>query len=152
MAIKVEGGKLRDDSIRYTLAVACEPGVVLAYTGSGGSGVLEHDANQVVIPATNTSGVIPAGMLATNVLDLDLSRFSVNEQRNEVNVGSPVTLIKKGEVYTNRVIGSPILGQKAYLGSGGYLTSGVATGVAPVGTFGGQKDSNGYIFVYLNIE
>ena len=97
-------------------------------------------------------------------MDLDLTRQHLNYNRDEVQKGGKVTLLRAGQVVTNKYVTGALTppigpGMKAYYNSAGLLTTvAVAdTGVigqthAPsVGRFLSAVDSDGYVKVDINI-
>lgn len=133
--------------IAYVLNEVAEKGIVVTYvTGSGGTGK-PGDSNNIVQIPTNASGV-PVGVLATDVVSIDLSRYNhvARYHRDEVPVCSPVTIVTDGYVYTDMVSGTPVAGQSAYYTTGGLLTA-TNTGSVVVGRFRGTVDGDGYVGV-----
>ena len=119
---------------------------------SGGSGVSMDDANAVVEYAANQSGTKPAGLLLNDVVSLDLTRQHINWHKDEVQLGSKVTLLRQGQVTTNMVATgvTPAAGADAYYDNVGKLTT-VATNSVKVGRFLSGKDADGYVKVDINI-
>jgi len=118
---------------------------------SGGSGVSMDDANAVVEYAANQSGTNPAGLLLNDVVNLDLTRQHINWHRDEVQIGSKVTLLRQGQVTTNVVSGTPTIGAAAYYGVDGVLTPTALVGSTKVGRFLSTLDADGYVKVDINI-
>jgi hypothetical protein len=117
---------------------------------SGGSGVSMDDANAVVEYAANQSGTKPAGLLLNDVVNLDLTRQHINWHKDEVQIGSKVTLLRQGQVTTNVVSGTPTIGSDAYYGVNGVLTP-TSTNSTKVGRFLSTLDADGYVKVDINI-
>ena len=122
------------------------------------------DALALVVVPSAVSGTRPAGLLLNDVVDLDLTRQHLNYNRDEVQKGGKVTLLRAGQVVTNKYVTGALTppigpGMKAYYNSAGLLTTvAVAdTGVigqthAPsVGRFLSAVDSDGYVKVDINI-
>jgi len=118
---------------------------------SGGSGVSMDDANAVVEYAANQSGTKPAGLLLNDVVSLDLTRQHINWHKDEVQIGSKVTLLRQGQVTTNVVSGTPTIGADAYYGVNGVLTPSALAGSTKVGRFLSTKDADSYVKVDINI-
>lgn len=152
MALK--GNRKYDEGteILYRMNEVSEAGIVVV-AASSGTGLPGDSANLVKVP-TAASGQFPIGLLLTDVVSIDLSRYTHTARfhRDEVPVGSPVTLLRDGWVVTDRIQDavSPVPGQTAYFDSSGWLTTVDAGGYA-VGTFVGQKTSDGYVRVDINI-
>jgi len=148
MALKPDRIEAYTD-ISFFMDVIGERGGVVVHV-SGGSGVSMDDANATVQYAANQSGTKPAGLLLNDVVNLDLTRQHINWHKDEVQVGSKVTLLRQGQVTTNQVSGTPGVGVDAYYGASGVLTA-TSTNSIKVGRFLSSKDSDGYIKVDINI-
>ncbi len=146
MALKPLRKDMGGNDIAYVLNSAAEKGVVVTFLGVSGTGK-PGDANNTIQVPTNASGV-PVGILLTDVVSLDLSRYPhiARNHRDEVPVGSPVTVMTHGYLYTNMLSGTPTPGESAYYTVGGLLTD-TNTGSVVVGKFRGVVDADGYIGV-----
>lgn len=148
MALKPDRIEAYTD-ISFFMNVTGERGGIVVHA-TGGSGVSMDDANAVVQYASNQSGTVPAGLLLNDVVNLDLTRQHINWHKDEVQVGSKVTLLRQGQVTTNVISGVPTIGQDAYYGANGKLTP-TSTNSVKVGRFLSVKDSDGYAKVDINI-
>lgn len=153
MALKPLRKYVEGTDIAHVLNEAAEKGIVVrhasAATGTGKPG----DANNTIEIPTNASG-IPLGVLATDVVSLDVSRYShiARFHRDEVTVGSPVTVVTHGFVYTNMWSGSnPTPGALAYYTATGKLTT-TNTGSVSIGRFRGAPDADGYVGVDVSLR
>lgn len=154
MALKGDRHILYDD-IRWFCNDVTERGVVLVHSGSGGSGVsMDNVLNLVTLPGTGSvSGLLPAGLLLNDFVSVDESRFHINFQKDEQRIGSKAHLLKKGWVYTDKLVSgnTPSAGAPAYLGASGKVST-TSTNAARVGTFKGYKDSDGFVLVEIDIQ
>lgn len=69
--------------------------------------------------------------------------------------GQPVPILRRGLVLYSGVDGIPVGGDIAYLspaGNGSVSTSGTAGVSTKVGTFYGPPDSNGYVFLFVDVS
>jgi hypothetical protein len=138
--------------VSYFMDTAAERGGVVVHTTSG-SGVALDDGNSVVAyPTGVNSGTKPAGLLLNDVVSIDLTRQHINWYRDEVPVGSKVTVLRQGQVVTNMLASgaTPSAGADAYYDTVGKLTT-VSTNSTKVGRFLGSKDADGYVKVDINI-
>jgi hypothetical protein len=119
-----------------------------------------HEKGTVLIygPAASgsPSGYKVAGLSLANFVDIDQTRVHRNFHKDEQVIGEKAPLLRKGYVVTNKVTGSPTVGDKAYLTVSGLLTPTVSAGggevaTPRVGTFAGAKDENGYVKVYVEL-
>lgn len=132
--------------------VAERGGVVVGVTGAAGSGAaLDQFASQVEY-AADGSGRYPVGLLLNDMVNLDLTKQHPNWQRNQMQKGSKVTLLREGWVVTNMLVSgdAPGLGSGAYLGVSGLLTTD-STNNVKVGAFETAVDSDGYAKVYVKL-
>ena len=127
-------------------------GGIVVHAGTGGVGVSMDDADAIVEYASDPSGTAPAGLLLNDVVNYDLTRQHINWHKDEVQVGSKVTLLRQGQVTTNLVVDgvTPTAGADAYYGADGYLTTSSANSVK-VGRFLGGLDADEYVKVDINI-
>lgn len=134
--------------ILYRMNEASERGIIVV-AASSGTGLPGDSHNLVKVP-TAASGQYPVGLLLCDVVDIDLSRYAHTARfhRDEVPLGSPVSLLRGGYVVTDRIKPDvdPAVGQIAYFDASGWLTN-VDAGGPWVGRFMGEKTSDGYIRV-----
>jgi hypothetical protein len=134
-----------------------ERGGVASLTAGGGSGVAMDDSSAVVVYATAASGTEPVGVLLNDVVNIDLTRQHINWHKDEVQGGGKVALLQVGQVTTDKVTGTVVAGQSAYLGASGLFTA-----TAPsdndtenenyrVGRFLSSRDLDGFCKVAVNI-
>jgi hypothetical protein len=65
--------------------------------------------------------------------------------------GDPVSLLRRGWVVTNQIIGNPVAGSGAFLAASGQLSTSQAAGAPQVGRFETTKDVDGFARVFLDI-
>ncbi|NDB59468.1 hypothetical protein EB001_13605 [bacterium] len=150
MALKPDRVEAYTDISFFMNDVAERGGVVVHMTS--GSGVSMDDASAVVEYATDQSGTAPAGLLLNDVVDIDLTRQHINWHKDEVQVGSKVTVLRQGQVTTDMVASgvAPSAGDDAYYGANGLLTTDDTNSVK-VGRFLSSLDADGYVKVDINI-
>jgi len=150
MALKPDRIEAYTDISFFMNEVAERGGMTVHVTG--GSGVSMDDANAVVEYPADPSGTVPAGLLLNDVVNLDLTRQHINWHRDEVQVGSKVTLLRQGQVTTDLVASgvTPTIGADVYYGADGKLTTDDTNSVK-VGRFLSTLDADGYVKVDINI-
>jgi hypothetical protein len=150
MALKPDRIELLTDISFFMNTTAERGGVVSAVTM--GSGVSMDDANAVVAYAAVASGARPVGVLLNDVVNLDLTRQHINWHKDEVQVGGKVTVLRNGQVTTNRLVASitPSAGAPAYVGASGLIGTS-STNAVQVGQFLSGVDADGYAKVSINI-
>lgn len=130
-------------------------GVILVYSGSGASGVnLDNTSALVTLPGTGSvSGLKAAGLLLNDIVNVDQSRYHINFQKDEVQIGGKCHLLKKGNVYTDQVVSgdTPAAGTTAYLGASGKFST-TSTNADTVGRFAGRLDQDGFVEVEVDIK
>lgn len=153
MALKSDRIELLTD-ISFFMNTTAERGGVagIAVGGTAGSGVSMDDANAVVAYVAAVSGTRPLGVLLNDVVNLDLTRQHINWHKDEVQVGGKVTLLRVGQVTTNRLVAgiTPTAGTPAYVGASGLIGTS-STNAVQIGTFLSGKDADGYAKVSVNI-
>lgn len=130
----------------YMNSVAERGGVVSFVTV--GSGAAMDQGQALVIYRSTSSGATPVGVLMNDMVDVDLTRYHLNPQKDEVLKGGKVNLRTWGWVTTNMIKSgdSPTAGSKAYLAPDGRITitNTGATDSPLIGKFDSSKDQNGY--------
>jgi hypothetical protein len=92
-----------------------------------------------------------------DVVDKDLTRTHLNQHKDEVQLGGKVTILRKGYMTTNSIVGTPAAGDVAYvddggnIGNGSYPGSVLASGNLAIGRFLSSKDEDGYAKVEVNL-
>lgn len=150
MALKPDRIEHLTDISNFMVTTAERGGVVSHVTG--GVGVAMDDADAVVAYGAVASGAKPAGILLNDVVDLDLTRQHINWHKDEMQVGGKVTVLRVGQVTTDKVTGTPAAGDSAYVGPSGTVSTSTGTDVAKIGTFLSGKDADGYAKLSVNIQ
>ena len=129
MALKPDRRILEGTDISFFMNQTAERGVAVALS-SAGSGIGMDDVNSyVALPTTAFgSGQYIVGILMNDVVSGDLTKFHLNYQRDEVQIGGKVAVCRRGFVVTNMFAGSPVGGQAAYVGV--TATDGKLTGIS----------------------
>lgn len=150
MALKPDRVELLTDVSFFMNTTAERGGVVSVVTA--GSGVSMDDANAVVAYAATVSGSKPVGVLLNDVVDLDLTRQHINWYKDEVQKGGKVTLLRTGQVTTNKIVAAanPSAGDDAYVGVSGLIGTS-STNSVKIGQFLSAKDADGYAKVSVNL-
>lgn len=133
-------------------------------TVSGPSGAAMDQSQNQVWYALNPTGARPLGVLMNDVVNIDLTRQTLNPYKSEAQVGDKVLVARKGYVVTNLVYptGTIRVGAPAYLGVSGYISpnSGVLAGAwgaanlnlaFQIGKFLSLPDEDGYVKVYVDL-
>lgn len=149
MALKSDRHELVTDISFFMNEVAERGGVVTFSTA--GSGAAMDDAAALVTYSANPSGKVPLGILLNDMVNIDQTCQHINWHKNEVQKGGKVTILRNGWCVTDRVIGTPTVGQTAYVVNSGYVTPTQATGASAVGVFLSVKDNAGFAKVAVNL-
>lgn len=124
----------------------------IACVETQGSGVAMDDLTNVVLYHATGSGVVPKGVLLQDVNPpLSATRDYKNFHNMEVRPGEKVTLLRKGWVVTDMILGTPTQGANAYVGVSGLITPTSGTGVEKIGRFETTLDADGFAKVYIDI-
>lgn len=141
----------------FYLNETASKGVILSYS-TVGSGVAMDNVNNIATVVANASGARPIGMLLTEFVNIDQSRFPINWHKDQANSGDKACIMTKGWAVTDKITGTPTIGQKAVLAVNGTV-SGVAIGSSTyneaanplVGKFRSTKDQDGFAKVYVDL-
>jgi len=156
MALKADRHEL-DVDISFFMNVTAERGTIVCISTVGSGAAMDQAGALVDLQVAHATAAIPVGVLLNDVVNLDLTRQHINWHQDEVQKGGKVSILKKGYVVTNMVVGTPTLGELAYLddasASGKFATTAeVADGVENVvGRFMSGKDEDGYVKVEVNL-
>jgi len=149
MALKGDRHEL-DTDISFFINETAEKGQFMSIS-TAGSGAAMDNSNAVVTAAAEASGAKFAGIILNDVVNIDQSRYHINWQKDEVQQGGKVTLLRKGFVITDQVTGTPTAGQDCYLADSGNCSA-TADGTAPkIGQFLSTKDANGFAKVAVSV-
>lgn len=148
MALKPDREELATDIAFYLNEVAERGGVaVLLTAGSGGAWkTVMGDTKSVCTYAAAPSGKLPLGILLNDQV-ARVTATGFTEQyghKDQMPVGGKCTLLRRGWVVTNKVAGTPVGGEDAYVGASGLITPTAVAGAVKIGQFLGSKDEDGY--------
>lgn len=121
-----------------------------------GSGKVGDSNNKVEVPAT-ASGTVPWGLLLTDVVDIDQSRYvhRGHKFRMETTTCKPVVVAREGSFMVDTVASgvTPSGGDPLYYTNGGLFTNTAgATAVGPIGHFRGDVQPDGYVLIELDVK
>ncbi len=155
MALKPDRSIDVPEDISYFCNTTGSRGCVVVYDTSagGGSGAAMDNPNAVakILSGSGASGTIPIGMLMNDVVNKDLTQTHINYQKDEVQVGNKIAIMRKGWAVTNAVSGTPTVGAKAYYNDlSQFCTDSNANGSVLVGRFLSKLDADGYAKVYVD--
>jgi hypothetical protein len=127
-----------------------ERGLIVAHL-TGGSGAAMDDALAQVDTVADT-GDLAAGLILNDVVNIDLTRQQYNAHKDEMQLGSKVTLLRRGTVVTDQISGTPVVGEAAHFDAVGRLTTASEKADSmQVGRWLGVPDSEGFCKVEINI-
>lgn len=150
MALKADRLYLQTD-ISFFMNEVAERGGLVCNSSTVGSGAAMDQGQNVVTYQASPSGKYPLGILLNDMVNIDLTRQKINPYKNEVQKGSKVTILRKGYVVTNRIQGTPAVGDLVYPGHSGLLANSNTTGnTTVIGQFLSNKDQDGYAKVEVN--
>lgn len=155
MALKPDREELAQDISNYMNEVADRGGVATFLTvGSGGGWrTVMGDPGNVVTYAAAPSGKMVAGILLNDMVPV-VNRTGYTfryGQRDEMPVGAKCCLLKRGWVVTNKISGTPVGGEVAYVAASGLISPTQATGAAAFGQFLSKLDEDGYARVSITV-
>ena len=156
MALKADRHEL-DVDISFFMNETAERGKIVCISTAGSGAAMDQAGALVVKKIAHASTSIPVGVLLNDVVSLDLTRQHINWHQDEVQKGGKVSILKKGYVVTDQIVGTPAAGELAFLddasATGKFATTAeVADGVENVvGRFMSKKDEDGYAKVEVNL-
>lgn len=155
MALKADRSAEYGSDISFFMNSVAERGGFVCLNTLG-SGAAMDNGNAAVIYASDPSGKVPLGVLMNDMVDVDLTKFHLNQYQDQVQKGSKVNVRTYGWVVTNMLKSgdSPAVGNKAYITTDGRVTvtNGGAAATPQVGIFLSQKDQDGYAKVSFNLQ
>ena len=154
MSLRPDRLVLETDSF-HSFSTVTNKGVGLCYNVTG-SGVALGTYQGTLQLAANPSGLRFAGILLQDFVNVDETRFHINWNREQQEVGDNADVAVKGWLVTNNVTGAPTEGSKAYLTANGVFTPTVSStgGVIATplaGEFGSEIDEAGYAKIKINL-
>jgi len=155
MALKSDRSELHTDISFFMNEVATRGGI--ASLSTGGSGAAMDQAGALVQYAASASGAVPVGLLLNDMVNLDLTRQHINFQKDEIQKGGKVTLLRQGWVVTNMIEGSTtaLAGKPAYAAHSGNISQANIVAddgqVHVLGRFLSNVDQDGYAKVEVNL-
>jgi hypothetical protein len=148
MALKPDREELAQDISFYMSEVAERGGIATQLTAGSGGGwkTVMGDTKNVATYSASVAGKKPLGILLNDMVARnDATGMTLRfAHRDEMPVGAKCTLLRRGWVVTNKISGTPVGGEPAYVGPSGLITPTAASGAALIGQFLGSKDEDGY--------
>lgn len=127
----------------------------IAVASTIGSGAALDQARQLATYAANPSGLVPLGVLLHDMVNVDLTKYKLNQHRDEVQQGMKVAIMDRGWVRTNfNYPGTSWTAMSpAYLSSSGRVTpTNAGLAATPlVGRFESTPDEDGYFKLNINL-
>lgn len=141
--------------ITYFLNEVAERGSIVSIN-TAGSGISLENSKSVATVLTNPSGGKPLGLLLNDFVSIDRTRFPINWHKDQAASGDKASILTKGWVVTNKLLGTVTAGQVAYLAESGNLRGSTLPpanlSLQPVvGRFRSDKDEAGYAKVYVDL-
>ena len=154
MALKADRHEL-DVDISFFMNETGEKGQIVVISTAGSGAAMDQAQALVTVAAADTTN-IPVGVLLNDVVNLDLTRQHINFHKDEVQQGGKVSLLKKGYIVTDMIVGTPTAGAIAFLDdadTGKFATEDKVadTKYSQVGRFMSIKDEDGYCKVEVNL-
>jgi hypothetical protein len=141
-----------ETTMDYILNRAAEPGTMVVASGTAGL------VDVVGTVQLSGSGIWPVGMLLNTREDFNYAKELERTQYDTDDIGTVVTLLRRGEVSTNLVVANGgvaiAAGQPAYLAGNGQVgnaNSAPTGGNQKVGQFMSAVDADGYVRLRLEL-
>ena len=154
MALKGDRTETVQD-IKYFMNEEAERGgIVVMSTASSGVGL---DSSVQLATYTYTSGNYPVGILMQDMVNVDQTKYHINQYKDEAQMGSKVRILRQGWVVTDMVYPgqTPVKGSLGYVGHSGYIsnlsTTHPSAANLAIGRFETTKDEDGFVNFYVNL-
>lgn len=141
-----------ETTMDYILNRAAEPGTMVVASGTAGL------VDVVGTVQLSGSGIWPVGMLLNTREEFNYAKELERTQYDTDDIGTVVTLLRRGEVQTNLVVANGgvaiAAGQPAYLAGNGFVgnaNSAPTGGNQKVGQFMSAVDADGYVKLRLEL-
>lgn len=153
MALKGDRDERGQEITFFMNETASRGGVVVLSTAGSGAAL---DSASNLVTYTYTSGCMPMGILMQDMVDVDQTKYHINQYKDEAQKGSKVRVLNEGWVVTNMIYPgqTPAAGGIAYTSASGYIASTKIWGDASnqsIGRFLSKKDEDGYAKVYVKL-
>lgn len=145
------------DITNFWTTVAAEKGGIAGVVTQGSGAALGTnivDEANVVGYVADSSGVIAKGILLQTVTAaMSATRDFINYENQEIRPSDKCTLVKKGFVVTDMIVGStPTVGATAYLAASGKISMANYGSASPqIGRFETTVDADGFARVSIDI-
>lgn len=143
----------RFTDISFFMDQVVERGGVACLKTAGSGAALDQSAAEVEY-AADPSGGCPVGLMIYDMVNVDLTKYTLNQAKMEVQKGSKVVLGTEGWYLTDMIKSgvAPSGGDNAYVAESGLLTDTDGGGIYPkVGKWLSSKDADGYAKVYVKL-
>lgn len=171
MALKPDRKFVDGTDISYFMTMTAQRGAAVVLGTTAGSGAAMDDPNAVVQLPTGASfgatfagygsGQQVMGVLLTDVVNVDLTKYHLNQHQDQVQIGGKVTLLRRGTCLTNMIVTgyNPTAGYQAIAMDNTGNMSGISyTGFGTmgnswksIGTWLSSKDADGYAKLEVNL-
>lgn len=151
MALKPER-QVHQTDMTHVLLQACEPGMVVAASGVNGYAIIAGS------PEVGVSGVYPLGLVLNTRESFNYGKEYERFSYDTDDLGTVISICKEGELLTNKVVGTVVPGQRAYMALNGNVSA--ANPQAPanpnvhdfqVGRFLSSIDADGFVRVHVQV-
>ena len=114
MALKADRYELQTD-ISFFMNQEASRGTVVVHDSTTAAGAaMDQGVNKVKTNKADNDEV-PVGILLNDVVNKDLTRTHLNQYKDEVQQGGKVTILRKGYVVTDKITGTPNVGDLAFM-------------------------------------
>ena len=152
MALRPDRNEFLTD-LSFFMNEVAERGILVVQSTQGSGAAMDQSEAAVKIGSVDDKATdMPVGLLLCDVVNLDLTRQHINYDKDEVQKGSKVLLLRRGFVVTDQISGAITMGEPAHWMGGGQLCSATANSASvQVGRWLSKKDADGFAKVEINI-
>lgn len=136
--------------LSFFMNETAERGLLCVFDSQGSGAAMDQSEASVKVASALSDK--PVGLLLNDVVNLDLTRQHINYDKDEMQKGGKVLLLRHGFVVTDQISGSITMGERAHFVPGGSFCSYSASAHSVhVGRWLSKKDSDGYAKLEINI-
>lgn len=149
MSLKPDRIRTEEDLSFYMNEVG-EAGQVVVIADVG-TGAAMDDVDQTVEITATVANADVAGILMQDVVDIDLTKHHLNRHDGSVQKGGKVTVLRRGQITTDKIDNTVTAAGPAYLAAGGLLSTTQASNAPQVGYFVSAQDADGFVRVSVSL-
>lgn len=143
-----------DSDMRFYINTPVLDGSFVCIYKQPEAGLLDDPNAEVGPPVGTLADTIPGGLIDQEVIEFDNTRYSRDMSDDDVIMTGSKAPMFIGGTWNTRCVAATASAQLAnktlYYDAAGFFTD--AAGSPPIGTFGSDRNANGYVTVHLKVR